>query len=117
MVISDCLSVYSAERYLVEAAESFLDRTFTDFQFLIPDDGSTDGSLAISKQHEAWDPRIRPDSGPNKGRIATRNELIELSRGLKFFLFYESAAEIRDSLSLKFTPLSGVHFLGNERGD
>ena len=79
--ISVCLPVYNAERYLAEAVESVLAQTFTDFEFLILDDGSTDGSLAILKQYEARDPRVRVFSRPNKGLITTLNELIELSRG------------------------------------
>ena len=48
-LISVCMPVYNAERYVSEAIESVLSQTFKDFEFLILDDGSTDGSLAILK--------------------------------------------------------------------
>ena len=41
------MPVYNAERYAAEAVESILNQTFGDFEFLILDDGSTDGSLEI----------------------------------------------------------------------
>ena len=80
-VISVCLPVYNAERFLAEAVESILEQTFKDFEFLILDDGSTDGSPAILAQYAARDPRIRITSRPNKGLVATLNELIDQARG------------------------------------
>ncbi len=53
------MPVYNAERYVSEAIESVLSQTFKDFEFLILDDGSTDGSLAILKGYAERDPRIR----------------------------------------------------------
>ena len=44
-LISVCMPVYNAKRYLGEAIESILGQTFRDFEFLIIDDGSTDRSL------------------------------------------------------------------------
>jgi len=41
------MPVYNAEKYLAEAIESILEQTFTDFDFLIIDDGSTDRSVEI----------------------------------------------------------------------
>ena len=46
--VSVALPVYNCERYVAEAIESILAQTFTDFEFLIVDDGSTDGTLRSS---------------------------------------------------------------------
>lgn len=54
--ISVLMSVYDGERYLREAVESILNQTFTDFEFMIVDDGSTDGTWAILQSYN--DPRI-----------------------------------------------------------
>src|SRR5262245_49094919 len=43
-LISVCLPVYNAERYIAKAVESILGQTLGDFELLILDDGSTDGS-------------------------------------------------------------------------
>jgi glycosyltransferase involved in cell wall biosynthesis len=80
-LISVCMPVYNAERYVSEAIESVLSQTFKDFEFLILDDGSTDGSLAILKGHAERDPRIRLTSRPNKGLAPTLNELMDQARG------------------------------------
>ncbi len=66
-LISVCMPVYNAERYLAEAVESVLGQTYEDFEFLIIDDGSTDLSLRILKRYAVCDPRIRLTSRPNKG--------------------------------------------------
>ncbi|MBV8382587.1 MAG: glycosyltransferase, partial [Planctomycetaceae bacterium] len=42
--VSVCMPVYNTKRYVAEAVESILAQTFGDFEFLIIDDGSTDGS-------------------------------------------------------------------------
>ena len=46
-LISVCMPVYNAERYLAEAVESILAQTYRNFEFIIIDDGSTDRSMAI----------------------------------------------------------------------
>jgi glycosyltransferase involved in cell wall biosynthesis len=74
------MPVYNAEKYLREAVESILNQTFGDFEFIIINDGSTDGSLAILEEYAARDERIRLVSRENRGLIATLNEGIALAR-------------------------------------
>lgn len=54
--ISVLMSVYNGERYLREAVDSILNQTFTDFEFIIVDDGSADGTSQILDSYA--DPRI-----------------------------------------------------------
>lgn len=54
--VSVVMSVYNGERYLQEAVESILNQSFTDFEFIIIDDGSTDGTWDILTGYN--DPRI-----------------------------------------------------------
>jgi glycosyltransferase involved in cell wall biosynthesis len=79
--VSVLMPVHNAARYLVEAVQSILGQTFTDFEFLIIDDGSTDRSRAILEQYAARDPRIRLTSRPNTGYAVALNELLRLARG------------------------------------
>lgn len=79
--ISVLMPVYNAERYVVEAVESILGQTFTDFEFIIIDDGSTDQSLRILQRYADKDKRIRLVSRENRGLVATLNEMIDMAKG------------------------------------
>ena len=78
-IVTVLLPVYNAEDYLAEAIKSILAQTYTDFELLIINDGSTDSSLDIIKQFD--DERIVLISRANKGLIATLNEGIEKAKG------------------------------------
>jgi glycosyltransferase involved in cell wall biosynthesis len=79
--ISVCMPVYNAERFVAEAVESILNQTLGDFEFLIVDDGSTDGSRRILEGYAARDPRIRLVSRPNTGLVIALNEMLAAARG------------------------------------
>jgi glycosyltransferase involved in cell wall biosynthesis len=77
--ISVLMPVYNAERFLKEAIDSILWQTFTDFEFIIIDDCSTDSSPEILQSYT--DPRIRLfRNEKNLGISATLNRGIELAR-------------------------------------
>lgn len=78
--ITVAMSVYNGERFLTAAIESVLAQTFTDFEFLILDDGSRDGTPAIIEAMAARDSRIRPIVRENRGLIASLNQLIAEAR-------------------------------------
>ena len=80
-LISVCMPVYNAKRYVGEAIESILRQTFRNFEFLIIDDGSTDRSLAILKRYAARDARIRLSSSTNAGYVVRLNEMLDQARG------------------------------------
>jgi glycosyltransferase involved in cell wall biosynthesis len=79
--VSVCMPVYNSKRYVAEAIESILGQTFSDFEFLIIDDGSTDGSLEVVEHYAKEDSRIRLTSRPNKGVAGTLIELVNQARG------------------------------------
>lgn len=78
-LVSVVMSVYNCEDYVAEAIESILNQTFTDFEFIIINDGSTDGTLKIVKGYK--DPRIILISRENKGLVASLNEGISIAKG------------------------------------
>lgn len=80
-LISVILPVYNGEKYLKEAIESILNQTYTNFEFIIIDDGSKDSSLEIIREYEKEDERIVVVSRENKGLIATLNEGMERAKG------------------------------------
>ncbi|WP_284450644.1 glycosyltransferase family 2 protein [Methylophaga thalassica] len=80
-LISVILPVYNAEKYVELAIFSILGQTYTNFELVIIDDGSTDDSKKIITRMANSDNRIRLISRPNKGLIKTLNEAIDVSRG------------------------------------
>ncbi len=80
-VISVVMPVYNAEKYIKASVDSILSQTFTDFEFIIIDDGSTDDSLKILQRYEKKDKRVHLISRQNKGLIKTLNQGVALSKG------------------------------------
>jgi len=79
-LITVFMPVYNGQRFLREAVESVLNQSFTDFEFLIIDDGSTDGSPEIIRSYS--DPRIRRVTSDSNLKLpATRNRGLELASG------------------------------------
>lgn len=74
------MPVYNGERYLRDAVQSILGQSYADFEFLIVDDGSSDGSVEIIRSYA--DPRIRLiHNEQNLGLVASLNRGLELARG------------------------------------
>jgi hypothetical protein len=78
--VSVLMSVYNGEQFLAEAMESVLTQTLGDFELIVIDDGSTDGSSEILERYRADDSRVVIHTQPNQGRAAALNTGIALSR-------------------------------------
>ncbi|KMS55096.1 glycosyl transferase [Novosphingobium barchaimii LL02] len=79
--VSVILPCYNGEIYLREAVQSILDQTLADFELIVVDDGSTDGSPAILQDMAGKDARIRVVTQPNGGIVAALNTAIEHAQG------------------------------------
>lgn len=79
--ISIILPVYNAERYLSDTLTSILDQSFTDFELICIDDGSTDSSLHILESYSRVDDRIQIITQDNSGPGAARNAGLEVAIG------------------------------------
>lgn len=73
--------VFNARATLGEAIESVRAQTFDDWELVVVDDGSTDGSADVVAQHAEEDDRIRLVRRPNGGLSAARNTGIASARG------------------------------------
>lgn len=81
--VSVLMPAYNAEKYIGEAIESILNQTFTDFEFIIINDGSKDNTADIVKRYAAQDKRIKfINNSENKGLIAVLNEGLDVCRGV-----------------------------------
>jgi len=79
-LVSVVMPVYNAEEYLNESIESILNQTFTDFEFIIINDGSSDGSEAIIFSYD--DKRIRYIKNESNLKIShALNKGITLAKG------------------------------------
>ncbi|QIK73064.1 glycosyltransferase [Propioniciclava coleopterorum] len=79
--ISVLVPIYNVERYLEECLASLAAQTFTDFEVLCINDGSTDGSRDIIQRYLDADPRFRVIDKPNSGYGASMNRGLAESRG------------------------------------
>jgi glycosyltransferase involved in cell wall biosynthesis len=84
-LVSIALPVHNGERFLAEALQSLLGQTFKDFELIIGDNGSTDGTVEICQDAVAADPRVRYLRSPtNHGAAWNYNRLFGQARG-KYF--------------------------------
>ena len=79
MKISVVIPLYNKEKQIVHTLQSVLNQTFQDFEIVIVDDGSTDGSVAEVEKFS--DSRIRLIHQKNAGVAAARNRGIEEAKG------------------------------------
>ncbi|WP_241559437.1 glycosyltransferase family 2 protein [Lacticaseibacillus hulanensis] len=86
--ISIIVPVYNDEKYLDELCNDIMNQSFTIFEVIFVDDGSTDNSLAELKKHSS-DKRVRIISQKNKGQADARSTGIKASRG-KYVTFCDA---------------------------
>lgn len=83
------IPVYNTEKYISDCIESIQTSSFTDFEIVIVNDGSTDGSEDICRRYERNDHRIRVINQVNSGLSAARNAGISEANG-KYVFFVDS---------------------------
>ncbi len=79
--VSVICPVYQAEAYLRRCVDSVLAQSFTNFELLLVDDGSTDRSGVICDEYAAKDGRVHVIHQANGGVCSARNRGIEEARG------------------------------------
>ena len=80
-LVSLVITTFNREAYLAAAIESVLQQTFTDFELLLWDDGSTDRSVAITDRYAQRDRRVRVVTAAHRGRIAALQAAIAHTAG------------------------------------
>lgn len=78
-VVSVVMPVWNGEKYLVAAVDSILAQTFTDFELIVVDDGSTDDTAKILKSYD--DPRLRIEGLDHAGIVVALNHGLAKARG------------------------------------
>ncbi|WOC52442.1 hypothetical protein BPO_1795 [Bergeyella porcorum] len=88
-LISIIIPIYNAEAYLDETLASVFAQTYSNWECIIVNDGSTDNSLSIAKQWAEKDLRFKVFSQENAGVSAARNYGIDLAKG-EYLVFIDS---------------------------
>jgi glycosyltransferase involved in cell wall biosynthesis len=84
MRVSVIVPLYNKARYIARCLDSILTQTFSRFEVIVVDDGSTDGGPTIVRDYESRDPRVRlirqhnagPGAARNRGGAEARGELL-----------------------------------------
>ena len=124
-LVSVVMPIYGVERFVAEAIDSVLSQTFTDFEFLIVDDVSPDGSRSICEEYSDERMRIIVHE-KNRGLAGARNTGIRQARGKYIALLDSDDKWTMDKLEkhvehLNQSPKVGVSFsrsvFMNEEGE
>ena len=76
--ITVVIPLYNKEKYVARALRSVLNQSFSDFELVVVDDGSTDSSVAVVKRFK--DPHMRLIAQQNQGVSAARNRGVAEAR-------------------------------------
>ena len=83
------IPVYNVKEYLAKCISSVLSQTYDDYEIILVDDGSTDGSSELCDKYDIEDTRVRAFHQKNQGVAAARNLGIEHASG-DYILFVDS---------------------------
>lgn len=81
-LVSVIMPLYNAEKYVAAAIDSVIAQSYDNWELIIVDDGSTDGSLAVASSYSS--DRIRILSQPNHGACVARNKALLHAKGTAF---------------------------------
>ena len=87
--VSIIVPVYQVEKYIRQCVDSILAQTFTDFELILVDDGSKDGSGQICDEYAAMDRRVKVIHKENGGLSDARNRGMDQAAG-NYFMFIDS---------------------------
>lgn len=106
MTVSVIIPIYNAEMYLSKCIESILAQSMPDFELLLVDDGSTDGSGALCDRYAEQDERIRVFHRTNGGVSRARNCGLDEAQG--DYIVFIDADDWVDSDHLEQFLRSGI---------
>jgi glycosyltransferase involved in cell wall biosynthesis len=91
--VSVLMTAYNRERYVAASIESVLAQTFSDFELVVVDDGSTDATVEVARHYARTDSRVRVEvNARNLGDYPNRNHAATFARGT--FLKYHDSDDL-----------------------
>lgn len=109
--ITVVIPIYNREAFLAEAVESVLNQDFQDFELLLIDDGSTDGSAQLAQDYARVDKRVQLLQQENAGVSAARNRGLQHAQGC--YIYFLDSDDTLDSTFLS----SSYQVLEQEQAD
>lgn len=109
--VSIIMPVYNKEKYVRKSIISILDQSYTDFELLVINDGSTDNSLSICLELQEKDNRIKVISVENGGVSKARNIGLDNAKG-KYVMFIDSDDYIAKNYLIDFVMNKNDFVLG-----
>jgi glycosyltransferase involved in cell wall biosynthesis len=108
--VSVLMPVFNAEKYIAQAIKSVLKQSFSDFEFIILNDGSRDNTSDVIDCFN--DPRIyKIDLQENQGLVKSRNQLVAAARG-RYIAFLDA-----DDIAMPHRLKTQVEFLSTNQVD
>ncbi len=108
MKFSIIVPVYNGEKYLDRCISGITSQTYTDWELIMIDDGSSDASLSIIEKYRNEDPRIRGYHQENAGPGAARNAAIEKVTG-DYIVFIDVDDYIENDYLELLAPKAAKH--------
>ena len=105
-MLSIIIPVYNAEKYLRRCIESIIAQTYGDWEMILVNDGSKDGSLAICQEYAAKDKRIKVIDKSNGGPSSARNKGLENAQGE--FVYFMDADDWIETKFLEIFVRNGI---------
>ena len=99
--ISVIVPVYNTQSYLRECIDSILEQTFRDFELILIDDGSADGSGGLCDEYAKKDGRVRVLHQQNRGQSAARNNGVAAAKA-ELLCFIDSDDAVHPALLRSF---------------
>lgn len=108
MRFSIIIPAYNAEGYLQRCLDSIVSQDFANYEVIVIDDGSTDGTAPLLKQY----PQVKVISQPNQGMATARNRGLEMAQG-DYILFVDSDDRLcPNALAILVPHLDGEDIIG-----
>lgn len=101
MKLSIIIPFYNTEKYISRCIDSILSQTFSDWELILIDDGSTDNCLKLCEEYASRDHRIKILTQRNSGQGAARNYGLKIAKG-EFVTFIDSDDVLLDSETFSY---------------
>lgn len=105
-MVSVIMPAYNGARYIAESIRSVLDQTHANFELLVVDDGSTDGTGEIVRAIQATDERVKYAFQENRGQAHARNTAIKSARGELLAFLDQDDLWMKEKLELQVEVMS-----------